>query len=495
MLNSEQFKFQREAQKQEHYWIEIVERLSKERGKVLDPIEIKAIAILTALEIPLGPYSAIELSRTEESIKKDRVIAEYITNKPPKLIEVETYDGKRIEIPSFDIRDIYPDGLPSELREVLNEETLNYLEIEYKHQKESKRLTNNMIKVNRELSFQMGEPHLHYTRLPGGVDLIMHGYFHDFIWQIINGGHLKENNKYPAIICIETHSKLPYGKTLDAYWNDPHYQLGHYDVLMKEAVEEGFDGLFTEVDPRAAVHIDIDEIIDELPDDFFREYFKYLKKNVPTLANKIENESRERNIDHLKLLKELLSLQSFPKVVEKQISALSLETGKTYFIVPYITQEGEISLEPTFFELGRLFFADALTAIRLHLIARLMNVGAIKKGLIVDYEGAGHLYSKTFFLNYPLYAMEVVLRMIHYLKEGEIKKIPQVYEIFRNIDNETIIREITKLALRTPSLDRSKLEKVEIDVLKILGIDPTKVVPSDEEIKRMRKRFERKLNK
>jgi hypothetical protein len=108
------------------------------------------------------------------------------------------------------------------------------------------------------------------------------------------------------------------------------------------------------------------------------------------------------------------------------------KNGKQYTIYPYLTKEGEISLEPTFLELGQHLFSDALAAIKLLLIAKLMADGYLEKGPIIDYEGSMHLSSKSFFLKYPQYAMEVVLRTINELMAGKVKNLTQIYEVFRN---------------------------------------------------------------
>jgi hypothetical protein len=142
----------------------------------------------------------------------------------------------------------------------------------------------------------------------------------------------------------------------------------------------------------------------KLPDDFFETYFEFLKREHPFLADAIGSPESLKKI----LIKQSTTLKGIAprrKIVFKD--------GKGYSPYPYLTKEGKTSFEPTFFELGQHLFSDALAAIKLHLIAKLMVDGHLPKGPIVDYEGVSHLSSKSFFLKYPQYAMEVVLRTIN----------------------------------------------------------------------------------
>jgi hypothetical protein len=112
------------------YWFEIGNKLYQERGKIPDPLEIRAAALIKALDLPSGPYSAIEIDpQTKQRVnpERDRIIAEDLTNKSG----VEIEEG----VVSLDFRDIYPNGLPQELKEVLDPDTRAIMEIEYDHEK------------------------------------------------------------------------------------------------------------------------------------------------------------------------------------------------------------------------------------------------------------------------------------------------------------------------------------------------------------------------
>jgi hypothetical protein len=181
------------------------------------------------------------------------------------------------------------------------------------------------------------------------------------------------------------------------------------------------------------------------------------------------------------------------------------ENGKIYSNYPYVTKEGKTSFEPTFLELGQYLFSDALAAIKLLLIAKLMADGYLPKGPIIDYEGSGHLSSKSFFLKYPQYAMEVVLRTINELMAGKVESLPEIYEVFRNPNWPEVIKEIVRLVFKTPEPDPSKPVEIgpnqrrlldyPIDFLEIYVIDPKAIMPTDEEIKRVIEKLKFLYNK
>jgi hypothetical protein len=275
---------------------------------------------------------------------------------------------------------------------------------------------------------------------------------------------------------------------------------------MKDAVEAGFSGLFTEVDARDESKISMDAssaadlfgifVFPDLPHDFFENYFEFLKREHPSLANIIGSPQK---------LKEVLMLQS-STIEGIYIRRKELyHNGKVFSPYPYITKEGKTSFEPTFLELGQQLFADALAAIKLLLIAKLMVGGHLPKGPIIEYEGAGHLSSKSFFLKYPQYAMEVVLRTINELMTGKVENLPEIYEVFRNPNWEEIIKEITKLVFKKPEDDPSKPVEIgpnqrqlldyPVDFLAIYNLDPKTIMPSDEEIKKVIERLKLLYNK
>ncbi len=160
------------------HWFKIAERLWKKSGEIPDPLQIRASAIVDALGIPSGPYSALSQERHkidpkanpeewEKIKKKDKIIAEYLTNKPGVLIDKET------GIVSSDFRDIYPEGLPEKLKKVLDPNTAAIMEAEYKHAEDvRKRFGETEDELEADCT-------VHYFRLHGGIDLFSRGYVHD----------------------------------------------------------------------------------------------------------------------------------------------------------------------------------------------------------------------------------------------------------------------------------------------------------------------------
>ncbi|MBU4298871.1 hypothetical protein KJ636_02415 [Patescibacteria group bacterium] len=484
----------------EDHWFKIAERLYNESSKIPDPLQIRASAIVEALGIPSSQYSALEVDKEKRRInpEKDKIIAKYLTNKAGVLIDKET------GIVSSDFRDMYPKGLPQELKEVLDPATAAIMEAEYKHTKYIKYIREKL--GDTKGSLEEADCLVHYFRLAGGIDLFLRGYSHNKQWQEIHGEFLKEINKQAKVICVEAFEDKSFGMSLDLYWSDPNLQRGHYDALMHQAVDGGFEGLFTEIDARDTSKIRMDRryntlgfsLFPKLPSAFFDKYFDFLQKELPSLTKIIGSPEN---------LKQALIAQStteeglFAEKREKEI----YRQGKHYHNYPYFSKEGKVSFEPTFLELGQLLFSDALSAVKLHLIAKLMSEGHIEKGPIIDYGGTGHLSSKSFFLREPGYAMEVVLRTVNELMAGRVKKqgnIPEIYQVFENPNWSEIVKEIAKLSFKKPENDPSKptaigpdqLKLIDkpIDFLKTYNINPEKVMPSDEKIKEIREKLGQK---
>lgn len=315
----------------------------------------------------------------------------------------------------------------------------------------------------------------------------MRGYIHNRIWQENNGKFLKESNKNAEIICVEGFDNIPFGKSLKDFWETGTYLKEHYGNLMHEAVDNGFKGLFSEVDARDTSRINMDhkgygldifEIFTAyptLPNSFFDKYFEYLKREQPHLAEILNSSSG---------LKKALKAQATTDMNILFKTKKNIYEGKHYSMFPYYSQKGKKSFEPTFLELGQKLFSDALAAIKLQLIGKLMAEGYLAKGPIIDYGGEGHLSSKSFFLRYPQYAMEVVLRTINELMASKVKNLPEIYNVFENPDWSEILKEITKLSFKEikdvttksigPTLKQRKIIDKPVDFLKIYNIDPKK---------------------
>jgi hypothetical protein len=495
----------------EGHWFKVAERLYEESGQIPDPLQIKAGVIIRALGLPSGEVSALEINKEGKRInpEKDRIIAEYLTNKSGVVVEGEGEFLKKSSILSADFRDIYPAGLPEKLEHALDPDTRAIMEIEYEHARYANKKTENiMTRRFTDLDYSVN-----YFRLPGGVDLFIRGYEHHKNWQEKHKDFLQRINKHAQVICIEGNASRPLGNSLDVRWSARRWQQGHYDALMHEAVTGGFKGFFTEVDARDQSKIMMDHtvkhVFPNLPDSFFKKYFEFLKKEHPHLAEKIGS---VKDLKH-SLKKQSTTGEGPPgkvKIIRRQ--------GKNYSPYVYFTQTGEVSLEPTFLEMGQYMFTDALAAIKLHLIAKLMAGGHLPKGPIVDYEGAMHLSTKSFFLRYPGYAAEVVLRTINELMAGRAEEkrwllrffkkgnIQEIYKIFENPDWPEVVKEIVRLPFKkaeddptnskpvNPGPNQRKLIDYPVNFLEIYNINPESVIPTDEEIQKIRADFVSKLN-
>jgi len=252
----------------------------------------------------------------------------------------------------------------------------------------------------------------------------------------------------------------------------------------------GFNGLFAEIDARDISKIMMDEVYSKLPDSFFENYFAFLKRENPNLVKIIDSPEK---------LKQALIQQSTTRKGIITREKIIYQKGKRYYGYPYFEKSGKVSFEPTFLELGQHLFTDALAALKLHLMAKLMADGHLPKGPIIDYEGAGHLSSKSFFLRYPWYAAQVVLRTINELMAGKVKEkdnISEIYRVFENPDWAEVVKEIVRLPLKQVENDPSKptalgpnqrkLLDYPVDVIQIYGLDPKNIMTGDEEIQKIR---------
>lgn len=460
------------------YWFTIIKKIY-ESNKTIDAIQLRADLIISKLGIPSGQSSGVGIDKEGNRIdaKNDEIIAEYLTNKAGVVIQKDPL------VVSQDFRDIYPDGLPDELKNALNSDTLAIMENEYMHQNFVRKEFGKTEDYNKAIN------QINYFRLYGGVDLFVRGYVHGPTSHEIHSKYIKESNKFAKFIVIEGRSSKNFEHSLGIKWNDPKptseptsdMDLA-YGALMREAVDNGFDGIFTQVDARSDEKIHMDNVdsdnwkFPDLPDSFFESYFDYLKKESPSLTDKI--------IDY-KNLKDILMKQS--QSISGRLGEDIYENGKSYHTHSYATKEGNISSDPTGLEMGQFLFSDALSAIKLQMIAKLMTDGYLPKGPIIDYEGGFHTPTKSFFLQNPKYAMEVVLRSLNELMASHVKKnenVDEIMDILKNPNWGEVIKEITKLVFKRIDNNKNIID-VPIDYLETYKIDPSKIMLCDEEISKI----------
>jgi hypothetical protein len=106
-------------------------------------------------------------------------------------------------------------------------------------------------------------------------------------------------------------------------------------------------------------------------------------------------------------------------------------------------------------EYGQLNFKDAMSAIKLHLIANEMYEGRIEKGIIVDFEGSDHLQAKYIFLKNPFYALMTVLKSPQFILIEQLAKkddVSSIYPAFSPDEEmfKDMLRQIHRLELARP---------------------------------------------
>jgi hypothetical protein len=443
------------------HWFEVMKRIDEKfTAEKPTPMDIRDNVLLELAEIPSGQYSALKIEQGVRGVgvrtdpKGDKAIAEYLTNRAGLLLP-DTGET----ITSRELCDRYPDGLPEEVMQHLDEKMQKIIQTIYAYERFSR--SHN----DRAHPFDGTRPiHLHF--LPGGAPVILVGYRHDDqSWQERHGQFLKEIGKEASVVALEGYEDDPFGTSLGVQW--AHSNKGNYDELMKdlvqsrylgtECLEPGFNGVFTEVDARdvSKVSLDSQEFVPGsrsfqflLPDSFYEKYLAYLKREDPVFGNQIGTEERLGNL--------LMNQSTSEYGILENKSNHAYWDGKKYSEFPSISDVGEVSLVFTGNELGQRLYSDALAAIKLHLMGRMMNDGLIAKGPIVDYEGSEHISTKSFFLQYPEYAMRIVLRTLPELLAGQAEKLETNSEtaalhaqrVFDHTDWEQVIREIFRIPLK-----------------------------------------------
>jgi hypothetical protein len=456
------------------FWFRVMTKIYERFGDDPIPMQIRAHAIIKALGIPSGQASALTSTReaTRTDPQTDEVIARQLTNDAGVEVLPE-------HIATSDILDLYPDGLPEELGHRLDPRVREMFEARYDHARAVRErygdTQDKKVALNQE----------HYFRLPGGVDLLTVGYTHVKKYQKIHADYLEQISKNAEVIAIEGYSSTSYGKKLEHQYEGDGSHDGDYDKVMRRAIKSGFRGFFAEVDARDTrenweAFIEMDrEVSIPFRNDFYRTYLEYIRREHPALFAEIGSEARFR---------ELLARQ--PTSTTTETDRRVIRHGRSYMDRRAVGTDLDYVPDPEGFEFGQMMFSDALSAIKLHLIGRLMADGKIAKGPIVDIQGALHLSNKSFFIRYPEYAMEVVLRTLpELLSFHGIERV--VIDDLDYPDWSEVVRHIAKLAFARTTDDPDDIEPFFYDYLGAYGIDPEKVIPSDEEIGEIMERTRR----
>ncbi|HWQ60610.1 MAG TPA: hypothetical protein VN420_05715 [Candidatus Fimivivens sp.] len=438
------------------YWHSVASRISERGGEAPTPLGLRAHAIIRALGLPSGQFSSLEFrpDGTRDAVA-ERIYSERVVT--PAGVETEK---SGIPTSGTDVLSLAAD---EELLGIMSEDSAAIIRADQKQ---------------RDAASSEYSPML-YFRLPAGVDLFVKGVTHDPSERLDTfiGGIME----HAGVVALEGRTELPYGASIRKIANQEIGQddrFGGYEQYVVDALDKGQEILFAEVDPRdeSKVTFDSAAAFDTLPDGFFDAYYGYLSAQDPGLADRIGG------------------IAEFKKLLRGQTGS-NLEgiretvDGRKYYAHAFVDRgkHGDKSTVPTGYELGQLIFSDAVSAIRLHLIAKLMSDGKIRKGPIVDFQGSDHLSGKQFFLRYPEYAMEVALRSLPEILASDATgffrkgKINSVSEALADPDWESIAGKIGTVAfLRTKKWSSPKAELV--NVFEENGIDIGNLMPSDAEI-------------
>jgi len=400
----------------ENFWYQVIEKVSRKTGETPTPKEIRANLTTKLLRIPQGWTSGLDtqniqrenrkIEAVRQNIKLDKLLAKYFTNNTIKMEDTPAGPATSSDPRDFNNIEDHLEEFKNEVKklETGQEKGMQIYSIIKSELENIKNLKEN---DRADKDFQ-------FIYLPGGIPLFLRGYWHEKKWQSQFEKHLAETYSQADYIAIEGASNYPLGSGLDIFWSSPNGQLGHYDRLMKDLVKNGFDGNFLEIDARNTSKIKMDNFLDkdgrpffpELPKEFYEIYFNYLQREDPALIKKIKTPEN---------LKKFLMMQSTTGDGFLKRDYSGDVNMKNYHFTTYVENDFSDSTLPTGMEMGQLIFSDALAAIKLHKLAQAMNEGRIKKGTIVDFEGSDHLSSKSFFLKYPQYAAEIVLRTLNEL--------------------------------------------------------------------------------
>lgn len=378
-------------------------------------IALKFIEILNIPIVPLSSYNS-------KNLQNERIIAENLTNKA-----TITPNG----IISHDPRlflGAYPD---LRLLTAMEPKVADIFKNEFNHY-EDKKDTKDPDKLLRQVI---------YTTLPGNIPCFLKGFQHDKSWQKEHGEYLAKTAKNAQVICIESFPEKKIGDSLKHYWEK---NLGHYDTLMRKTVQKGFNGLFAQIDMRDHSKIALDNITSfnlnffpDLPDKFFLKYFDYIKKIFPEDKPQIENSQKLKEIlKKASTTMEGLNQYNRPENIQNIITYPSVSVDKNLRL-----QQNQL----TSLEYGEKNFSDAMSAIKLHLIANEMRENRIEKGIIVDFKGSAHTESTYSFLTDPLRAMETIIRSPHLALIEKLAKKDDVSSIYPAFSpNQEMFKEMLK---------------------------------------------------
>lgn len=442
------------------YWDKVIGEISKRIGTGCrtTPTDFKSDLITELFGIPQGRVSGLGIEKLDTETRRidsafDKLMAEYFTN--------DTYIVKEInEVGAVTTQDPREFGVSEDVNERISQakarleefkEKLNATVKDQERRAMGEQLYNilkeefKLKEVGLEFCEKRGKPFLRTNQqleikyLPGGNPVILRGYLHDESWHKKFGESLARIYSEAPYITIEGFCNISLGKSNPRRWSNPKSQQGTYDELMKQLVDHGFKGKFLEIDARNEYNVSLDDNTKSLQKETYQAMLQYFQKENPLLAKQFKNDWQE--------LKKIYDLQiTENSVTQGNFHGLSFDKEGVYYnSAASIKPNKAISATPTGMEMASVPFTDALVALKLHMLSEGMNKGVIKKGLIVDFEGSNHLSYKSFFLKYPRYAVEVVLRSLGELMKDNMKKEEDTTIEYKNLNWKNILKEIGRV--------------------------------------------------
>ncbi len=405
----------------EKFWGDIISNIDKNIARKLTPQRLRAEFITSLFNIPQGWASALSYRETGEEARiqtRGSHLEEGGNSLPKKSIEylypeldrlLRKYFLHRTSVEHFSPRAPIPFEdftLHKNSRRAIQDFTREVSHLKNKQERVlAKKLAfifekeNLLTEKAPELSNPVEENvEVHFHYLPGGNPLFLRGYIHDgYIWEETYRKKLSDIYRYADYISIEGYQEFSLGESIPKHWEAE--KSKPYAELMRSLVRHGFNGYFIETDGRNKKYfnpfLSTNSIL--LSDKFYSDYFGYLKR---------ENRDFLEGINSLREFKELFFRAEEEKKERAQVN------GKALF---FRRKRGKPLFRSSLFRgasFGTYAFSDALSAIKFFTLSELMNRGEIEKGIMVDFQGASHTIQKSFFLKYPMHAMEVVLRLL-----------------------------------------------------------------------------------
>ncbi len=282
---------------------------------------------------------------------------------------------------------------------------------------------------------------LEIKHLLGGHPVIIRGYIHDTLWQENFGGNNRQNFGLAQIyaeakyVAIEGYPSSPYGDSLkNDHWDIINgYTNKNYAYLMEKLVKEGFNGCFLELDGRfRGANSEKTFDVDKVSDEEFQELFAFIQKQSPTKALRIGSWDKFKELFLLQRTGDL-GLREFTEELRL------VKDGTFYHSRASVDDQLNTSATPTGLEFSQLAFSDALSVVKMFVINRLILAGKLEPGLLVDFQGAAHLHYKSYFLDHPQEALEVVLDNVWEIlaSHPEVRNRGDILEKLENMDEET----------------------------------------------------------